>query len=59
MPVALLAELSNLSENGRVLFMGSMREIEPKNVYTGVKQLTQDGWSARRWSDRGHDFCAN
>jgi hypothetical protein len=58
-PAALSAEIPDVSENRGVLFMCSVREIEPKNVHTGVKQLAQDGWSARRRPDRGDDLRAN
>jgi hypothetical protein len=59
MPAALSAELSDVGESRGVLFMGSVREIESKNIHTGVKQLAQDGGSARGRPDRGHDLRAN
>src|SRR5262249_22062792 len=54
----LTAQLADVSKDRRVLLVGAVREVEPKDIDAGVDQLAQDRGRARRRADRGDDLRA-
>jgi hypothetical protein len=56
--VLLEADLADHVDEGLLLFMGAMGEVEADNVNAGPDEIAEDGFCVGGRAESGNDLCA-